>query len=170
MKTLGPKFGPRLKEVQSAVGAADAAALSKQIQAGAPFDLPCPNGAATLEPADLIVQLQAPEGWAGVDDHGTQVLIDTRITDALAAEGMAREVIRHVQELRKKTNLEMEDRIALHLHSDAEKLQKAIQAHQAYIAAETLATQWATTSLDGDAHPANVKVDGQALTIQLRRV
>jgi hypothetical protein len=64
----------------------------------------------------------------------------------------------------------MEDRITLHLATDSDALRQAIQAHQAYICNETLATQWATQSLDGDAHTSQVKVDGQPLTIQLRKV
>jgi isoleucyl-tRNA synthetase len=170
MKTLGPRFGPRLKEVQTALAAADASAIARQVGSGQAYELACPNGTVSLESTDVIVQLQAPEGWAGVADRGTQVSLDVRLTDALAREGMARDLVRQVQDLRKKSGLEMEDRIVLHLATDSDALRQAIQAHQGYICSETLATQWATHVLDGDAHTAQVKVDGQPLTIQLRKV
>jgi hypothetical protein len=65
----------------------------------------------------------------------------------------------------------MEDRIMLYLGTDSEKLRQAIAAHRDYIAAETLTVQWSSQPLNGSGvHRATVKVDGQALTIELRRV
>lgn len=169
LKTLGAKLGARLKEVQAALATMGAAALAAKVQGGQPFDLDCPGGPVTLEPADLWVSTKAPDGWAGVADRGTQVAVDTRITEELKREGMARDVVRLVQDLRKKSDLEMEDRIILHLGSDSPALRAAIEAHRETIAAETLAVQWAGQPLDDGAHTATVKVDGQALTIQLRK-
>jgi isoleucyl-tRNA synthetase len=170
MKTLGPKFGPRLREVQTAIAGAPAAALAAQVQTGQPFELVYAGGAATLEPADLIVKLVAPEGWAGVEDRGTQVVIDSRITEELAREGMARDVVRHVQELRKTADLEMEDRITLWLDTASSNLRQAIDAHRDYIASETLVQQWATQPLNGQGHCTSVKVEGQTLVIELLRM
>jgi isoleucyl-tRNA synthetase len=169
LKTLGPKLGPRLKEVQSALATADAAAIAREFAAGNPLDLACPGGVVQLDPGDLAVQFQAPEGWTGVADRGTQVLLDVRITEELAREGMAREVVRHVQNLRKDAGLEMSDRIELHLHTESKELRQAIDAHRTYIANETLATSWAPESLGKGAASVNVKVDGAPLRIELRR-
>ncbi len=170
LKNLGPKFGPRLKEVQTVLAAADGAALAKELSAGNPVTLTGPGGAITVEPGDVVVQMQAAEGWAGVADRGTQIAVDTTITEELAREGMARDVVRQVQELRKQSGLEMEDRIVLYLHTESAPLRAAIEAHRAYIMAETLAIRWATQPLDGEAHRTEVKVDGQALMIELRKV
>jgi len=170
MKTLGPKFGPRLKEVQTILATADGAAMAREISAGKSFELACPGGTVVVEPGDVVVQMQAPEGWAGVTDKATQVMIDSRVTETLAREGMAREVVRHVQSARKDAGLEMEDRIALYLGPELDVLKTAIASHKDYIAAETLTTRWATQPFDGDAHRAIVKVDGQPLTIELRKV
>jgi len=168
LKTLGPKFGPRLKEVVAALAAANAAELAAKVQEGKPFQLSCPGGAVELDPGDVVVQLKAPEGWAGVADGHTQVLIDARITEELAYGGMARDVVRQVQELRKEANLEMEDRIALYLGTESERLKQAIDAHRDYIASETLTIRWVfTLPIGPEWHQANVKVDGQALTIAL---
>jgi isoleucyl-tRNA synthetase len=171
LKTLGPKFGPRLKEVQSALAAADPAELADKLQNGQTVTLACPGGPVEVEPADVTIQLSAPEGWAGVADRGTQVSVDARLTEELKREGMARDVIRQVQDLRKKSGLEMEDRIRLHLGTESKVLQQAIQAHQAYIAAETLAVEWSAQPLAGEGvHQTSVKVDGHPLLIQLRKV
>jgi isoleucyl-tRNA synthetase len=170
LKTLGPKFGPRLKEVQTAITKANPAELARKVRSGEPIDLTCPDGSVTLASDDLVVELVPPEGWTGVADRATQVIVDTRITEELAREGMARNVVRQVQDLRKKSGLEMEDRIALHLGTDSAALQKAVEAHRTYISDETLTTKWAAKPLGDGAHRTSVKVDGQPLTIELRKV
>ncbi len=169
-KALGPKIGSRLKEVTAALAVADtAAAVAKKLAAGESFELPLPGGAVLLEPGDVWVQARAAEGWTGVEERGTQVALDARITEELKLEGTAREVVRHVQQARKDANLEMDDRIALYLHTDAPALGKAIETHRAYLGGETLVTAWATEPLGTAAHGADVKVDGQALRIELKK-
>jgi isoleucyl-tRNA synthetase len=170
MKTLGPKYGPRLQRVLLAIAAANPVELAGQIQAGKPFELNCADGPALLEPTDLLVQMKAPDGWAGIDDRGTQVVIDTRITELLKREGMAREIVRFVQNARKEAGLEMEDRIGLYFYCDSPTLKEALEEHQKYIINETLTTNWATKQLGRDAYKAEVKVDGQPLIIELRKV
>jgi isoleucyl-tRNA synthetase len=171
LKTLGPKFGARLKTIVAAIANADPFDLATKVRAGESIELACDGETILLEPADLIVQVKAPEGWAGVVDGETQVALDVYVTDELAAEGTARDVVRHVQEQRKEAGLEMEDRIALYLGTESEKLRRAIETHRDYIAAETLTVEWSTQPLTGPAvHLATVKVDGQPLTIELKKV
>jgi isoleucyl-tRNA synthetase len=169
MKTLGPKFGPRLKEVQAVLAKADHAALAQKVQAGLAVELNCADGPATLESADLVIQFKASEGWCGIADRGTQIALDVRITEELALGGMAREVTRHIQNARKEAGLEMEDRIVLYLHTDSPKLQKAIEVHRDYIANETLVAKWSDQPLAEGCYRTNVKVDGQPLLIELRK-
>ncbi|MCI0460316.1 MAG: DUF5915 domain-containing protein, partial [Gemmataceae bacterium] len=175
-KALGPRIGGRLKEVQTALARLSAHPSSQlslaaiKVVAGQPFDLATASGPVTLEPTDVVIDYRAPEGWAGVVEGGTEVLVDTRITEALRLEGMAREVVRHVQQARKDAGLEMEDRIILYLYTEAPDLSKAIETHRDYIAAETLVAEWASQPLGAGAHRANVKVDGQLLTIELRKL
>jgi isoleucyl-tRNA synthetase len=171
-KTLGPKFGPRLRDVQTALAAADPAAVARRVKDGLALVLRLADGSEVeLEPADVVVQHRAPEGWAGVEDHGTQLVIDTRITEDLAREGMARDVVRLVQELRKKAGLEMSDRIALQLTTPSERLRAALDAHRKYIGDECLVREWPAVDLTGDdVHQTEGKVDGQPLTIKLRRL
>ena len=163
MKTAGPKFGAKLKDVQGVIAVANALRLSEQLRAG-PVEL----SGETVELADVTITYSASEGWAGVADRGTQVALDTRITPELAREGMARDVIRQVQDLRKNADLQMEDRIVLCLATDSAELKLAIETHRSYIAAETLTKEWAEAPFDP--HTSKVKVDGQALTICLRNV
>ncbi len=170
MKMLGPKFGARLKDVAAAIAAADAEDLAAKVRACDSIELRCGGDSIQLEPADLLVTVKAAEGWAGLVAGDIHLALDTRITEELSLEGMARDVVRHVQDQRREANLEMEDRIALYLGTESEKLRRAIVAHRDYIAAETLTAEWSAQPLSGpDIHRATVKVDGQALTIELKK-
>jgi isoleucyl-tRNA synthetase len=165
MRTLGAKFKGQMQAVQKAISEANPALLAEFVQKGEPFAL----GGHLLDPTDVVVTDTAAEGWAGVVDRGTQVAIDARITEALASEGMARDVVRQIQELRKQSKLEIEDRIVLYLATESEPLRQAIAVHRDYIAGETLTTKWATAPLGDKAHRAVVKVEGKELTIEIRR-
>jgi isoleucyl-tRNA synthetase len=171
MKNLGPRMGPLLKEVQKALTAADAAAIAEKVGSGQAFELKLTSGeTVTVEPTDVIVDVKAAEGWAGLADRKTQLALDTRITEDLQLEGLAREVVRHVQTARKDAGLDMADRIVLYLGTEDATLQSAIDKHRDYIAQETLVSQWAPKPLSGDGvYRTTVKVEGQPLTIELRR-
>ena len=168
LKKLGQKYGSRLPEVKAAIEAE----VQKQQEGGqATFhqELMTPSGPIIIEADDLWVDRKAPEGWAGAAEGAMEVMVDVRITEELALAGMAREVVRHVQELRKSACLEMEDRIVLYLGTDGAELQKAIDAHRDVIAAETLTASWAEAAPNGEAHRATVKIEGQALAIALTK-
>jgi isoleucyl-tRNA synthetase len=161
-KSAGAKLGPRLKEAERYLASENGAILAEKFQNG-PVDV----AGVILESSDVTVEYQAIEpGWVCAVDRDTQLVLDTRITDELAREGMAREVIRLVQDHRKNSGLNIEDRISLYLHTDSEKLRAAIEAHRGHIAAETLTVRWATEPV-GDV--PDVKVEGQPLRISLRR-
>jgi len=113
----------------------------------------------------------ASEGWARAADGGTEVLLDTRVSESLAREGLAREVVRHVQELRKKGGLEMDDRIVLAVEARSERVREAIDEHRSYISSEVLAVDPAQAPPSGDpSHRSTVAIDGEAVTIELRKL
>jgi isoleucyl-tRNA synthetase len=171
MKTLGPKFGARLKEVTAALAKADADDLASKLRENGSVELSCGGETVLLEPSDLIVTMKADEGWVGMVDGEVQVALDTRISDELSREGMAREIIRHIQNLRRESDLEMEDRIVLFLGTESAELRQAMEMHRDYIAAETLTIEWSSQPLTGkEVYQVTVKVDGQSLVIMLRRV
>ncbi|MBA4064966.1 MAG: hypothetical protein C0501_14880 [Isosphaera sp.] len=160
-KTAAAKLGAKLKEAEAAL-----AAMTPAERDARPLVL----AGVELEPGDLIREFAAAPGWAGVAEKGTQVAIDTTITEELRLEGLARVVIRQVQDTRKAAGLDLLDRIALHLAPGSPELGQAIAAHRQTIAAAVQATEWSDAPLNGAAHTATVKVDGQPLTIALRKV
>jgi isoleucyl-tRNA synthetase len=166
-KTAAAKLGPLLKDAEAALDKLDGTAIEAALAAGT-FTL---VGVA-LERADVTIGYLAPDGWSGVVDRGTQVMIDARLTPELKAEGLARDVVRLVQDARKDAGLDVSDKIELYLGADADPLKAAIAAHRDYLAGEVQAVRWSNAPLNGDAYtPAEPrKVDGQPLTIALRKV
>jgi isoleucyl-tRNA synthetase len=169
--TLGPKFGARLKEVQAALETADQGELVERKMSRDLIRLACPWGVETLAPSDVQLEIVAPAGWFGEYDTKIMLAINAEVSEELAREGMARDVLRQIQELRKKAKLEMEDRIALYLHANSGELRQAIEEHRSNIESETLVAKWATEPLQGEGvHRAGVNLDGQPLTIELRKI
>ena len=164
MKIAGPKFGARLKEIQAAVASADALNLAERLRTS-PVEL----AGVFVDLSDVSITYLAPEGWSGVAERGTQVAVDTRLTPELLQEGMARDIIRHVQDLRKNAGLEMEDRIVLYLGTESPSLKQAIETHREKIAAETLTKEWSNEPFKDACHSIKVKIDGHALTIELKK-
>nr|AEH26477.1 isoleucyl-tRNA synthetase [uncultured Acidobacteria bacterium A2] len=171
LKTLGQRVGNKLGDVQKALPKVPAAVLMACVRERKNYPLKLESGEVIdIEPGDLWVQTSGPDGWAGVEDKGTAVAVDARISEELKLEGLARDVIRQVQNLRKDANLDMEDRIVLYLGTTDEQLAKAIETHRPYIADETLTVEWSKTPLTGDGvHQADVKIEGKPLTINLRK-
>jgi len=95
---------------------------------------------------------------------GKEVKLDTKLTPELKAEGLMRDVVRHVQNARKEAGLEVDDRIVLTLETDSKDLAEAISAHADTIKAETLATELKT---EGAAGGVPVRVDGQELYVSV---
>jgi isoleucyl-tRNA synthetase len=143
--------------------------VTEKIQANGSLEVSCSSGTVLLDSNDILVDTKAPDGWAGLADHGTQIIIDVRVTQQLAFEGTAREIVRHIQDLRKQAGLEMEDRIRLYLETQSATVREAIEAHEQYIRGETLAVEFAKEPVDGNAHKAEISLQGDRLTIELAK-
>ena len=161
-KTAGSKLGAKLKEIEAALTHVEN--LAAKLRVG-----PLEFHGLTLEAGDFTFEASSPVGWAGAIDRKTQAAVSTTITEDLKLEGLARDVIRQVQEARKHAALDLLDRIALHLDSANADLTTAIATHRATIATATQATQWLDAA-PTDGHTSTAKIDGQPLTIALRKV
>jgi isoleucyl-tRNA synthetase len=166
-KTLGPKLGAFLK---TSLPPHETEEAARELLSSLPLKIQLLDGKEVeLAKEDFFINYRGPEGWAGLEDRETQLCLDARVTEELSLEGMAREVVRQVQNARKEAGLEMEDRIVLYLQTDSPRLQKAIDLHRDYVAAEALVTRWSKEPLGDDCYRTNVKVEGQKLLIQLKK-
>ena len=137
-RTLGKAFGPRTPTVAAAIENADADAFVAALRAA---------GSATVlvdgDPVDLIPEhvqvIEEPRtGWQVASDGGSSVALDVALDDELRREGLARELVRTLNDLRKRDGLELTDRITVEVSADG-ALAEAVAAHGEAIAADTLA-------------------------------
>ena len=136
-KKLGPKFGKQMKLVAAAVAQLDQESIQKFESDGCwEFDLD--GTVATLELEDVEISTEDIPGWLVMTEAGTTVALDITISEELRYEGIARELVNRIQNLRKDSGLEVTDRIALKV-LDNEVLNKAIAKNEDYISSETLA-------------------------------
>jgi isoleucyl-tRNA synthetase len=170
MKLLGPKFGKNGRAVDEAIRSANGKELAKLVADRKAISVVVAGEATEVDHTDVVVETSYGDDWAGQDNMGTIVLLDRRITPELKLEGIARDIVRFVQNLRKDAELNLEDRIELSLVSEAEELNQSVVACGDYIARETLTNTISTKPLSEPSATADVKIDGQAMTIQLRKV
>ena len=94
-----------------------------------------------FEPEDVLVETTSAEGYACAEEGGWLVGLDTTLTEALEREGLARELVRTVQEARKQAGLEVSDRITLRIDGSV-GVAAALDAYRGYVMEETLAIGW----------------------------
>lgn len=112
LKTLGPKYGKLLNAIRTELAAIDPAVMVP-LRQGTPVTLTIAGSEVTLQPEDVMVSVEQASDWASADDSGIQIALSTVLTPELIAEGMARDLIRHIQQLRKDADLEENDRIVV---------------------------------------------------------
>ncbi len=142
--------------------------LASAVVSGTGAELAIRHAAIIAEELNVKTVAAADVADAGATDGGMTVSIDTEITPDLRAEGMARELVRAVQNLRKKSGLAVADRI--HLRIDAPTaIGAALESHLDWIAAEVLAISVAGEALDAPEGTAAVTLDGERVSISLTR-
>ena len=138
-KTLGPRFGKGVGQIAKALANVDAHAVVREIEAGRPARLSLDGTEVELTADDLDVRVAGRESFSLAQDGPHGVALDLDLDDELVDEGVAREVVRAVQDLRKTSGLEVEDRIELWLVADQRALGRALERHSDYVASEVLA-------------------------------
>ena len=103
--------------------------------------LPLPDDFVTLDSADLQVRLQAKEGWAAAQGHDVVVVLATELTADLVREGLARDFVRALQEMRKELGFQFTDRINVTYRTGSAKIPDAVNQFVDYIKSETLSVQ-----------------------------
>jgi isoleucyl-tRNA synthetase len=169
-RTLGPRFGKGMPQVAAAVAALDASSVASTVADGGEVGLSIDGTDHTLGPDDLIMALAPLEGYEVEAEAGHAVALQLEIDEELRRAGLAREVVRAVQDARKNAGLEITDRIELGLGGDAELLAVA-QEHQVYIAGETLATSITFGDVDGAGGTVSAAtIDSRELRISVQPV
>jgi isoleucyl-tRNA synthetase len=140
LKTLGPKFGKGLAAISKALPTIGEQTLAP-LRRGQTVTLSLDGTDYPLAPEDVLISTQQAADWVAADDQGVQIALSTVLTPALVREGMARDFVRQVQQLRKDADLEIENRIRVFCSSDHSDVQAALAEWSDYIRGETLADE-----------------------------
>ncbi|MEU7476579.1 isoleucine--tRNA ligase [Lentzea sp. NPDC042327] len=151
-RVLGKRFGKRTQEVAAAITAADPRSLAEALRATGAAEL---AGSVTLSPDDVLVTEAPRSGWVVGAQQGVTIALDTALTPELEAEGLARDVVRLVQQARKDSGFDVSDRIEVVLTAP-EDVAAAVHTHRDFVERETLAVSLLL-------HP------GKELTVQLHK-
>ena len=166
-KVLGKRLGKQMKQVAQAVEALDVATI-RELLAGGSVEVE----GHSLGADDLVIRREPLPGRVAEAEGDVTVLLDTNVDEALEQEGLARELINRVQNLRKAADLDVSDRITLAVGCDADgKLFGALARAdlRELIQAETLAEGLAVNPGSELAHRSDDKIDDEALVVSLAR-
>ena len=135
-KVLGPRFGKDMKLISNAIRAFSAKDI-KKIEQNGTLDVEINGKNITLGLDDVEITSQDIEGWLVANEGALTVALDVTITEELREEGIARELVNRIQNLRKDSGFEVTDRIDVKLQND-KQVSAAIASNEAYIKSETL--------------------------------
>jgi isoleucyl-tRNA synthetase len=169
---LGKKFGKDFPRVQKAMREGDEADVRRWAEAflrGETVVVELGEDKFEVLPTEVEVRRQSAEGYAIAEADGYLVALDTRLTEALELEGLAREVVRRVQSMRKDADFNIADNIMVR-YVASEKVGKAIQSFAEYIRGQTLATTLETGDPEDGFHREAFNLDGETLTLGVKRV
>ncbi len=138
LKTLGPRYGKLLNVLRTKLPELGDAVLSP-LRRGQNLTVELDGQTVDLAPDDVLISTEQAADWVCADDAGIQVAITTVLTPELIREGMSRDFVRQVQQLRKDANLNIQDRIQICYHASEPLVQSMVAEWGDYIRNETLA-------------------------------
>ncbi|MGB2955902.1 MAG: class I tRNA ligase family protein [Anaerolineales bacterium] len=167
-RALGPKYGADFPKVQTALSEQDPDEIVNLVNEGKNVPLELDGKQILLTAEEVLIRTEAAEGLSTVDSKLLTVAIETEISAELRDEGLAREIIRRIQDFRKQADFDISDRIIL-VYQATPSLQAAIEAHRVYIMEETLTVEMSeanpaagmfsgTTSFEGEEATLGIKV------------
>ncbi len=153
-KLLGPRIGKRVQELRAAMTSVDGATAAADLAAGRPVTVQLADGPVELAAEEVELRVRAQPGFAVSRDGAEVLALDLALDDDLRRRGLAREVVRNVQDLRKETGLDVSDTIHLHLVG-LDDLAPLFDG----IAREVLAVDISTGPLPGDGDGTVIELD-----------
>ena len=163
-KSLGKVYGPRMKEIAAAFATLDQptiSAIQRAEAADEPFSLTLPGGEVVLSPGDYQISSEDMPGWLVATQGALTIALDIELTPELRQEGLARELVNRIQNLRKAAGFEVTDRIEVVIEPNP-ALQEALERYGAYVCNQTLCRE-----IRFEANPAAVEVEWEDGTLAI---
>lgn len=160
-KTIGPKYGKQMKSIAAMVAQMNQDGIA-EIEQNQGWRGQVDGEEVILDLSDFEIRAEDIPGWLVASENGLTVALDSTITEALRMEGVARELVNRIQNLRKDSGLEVTDKITLTLKS-SEFIQLAAEANKQFICDEVLATDLNITSDSFEGLSTDIEEDGDTL-------
>ena len=135
-KALGPRFGKDMGLIAKEIQGFSAQQINQLDKEGS-LSIVISGNSIILSLEEVEISSQDIEGWLVANSNGITVALDITISEELKEEGIARELVNRIQNIRKDSGFEVTDKIKVHLQKNSE-LEKAVKANEAYIKSETL--------------------------------
>ncbi|HMO94728.1 MAG TPA: DUF5915 domain-containing protein, partial [Tepidiformaceae bacterium] len=164
LPVLGKKYGAEVAAIRQGLAALPPAQVAEAVRRGRNVSV----AGKDLEPEDILLQAQDTPGYAAASEAGYTVAVSTAITPELADEGLARELVRRIQDMRREAGFDLADRISTWVAGDAD-VQRVIASHGDYIRAETLTTDLVAGGPPAEAHTASHDLEGTSVTIGVKK-
>ena len=167
-RALGPKVGKRMPLVKDALAAADGATVHRALDEHGTFELELGDGSTvTLGPDDIEVRVRSHEELVLAEDAGYAVALDSTLDDDLRAEGIARDLIRAINDRRRELDFDIADRIRVRVTATG-RVEAAAHRYRDWIAREVLAVEFDVVS--GPVEQPTVEIDGEPVGLEISRV
>jgi isoleucyl-tRNA synthetase len=163
-KQLGQKHGARFPKIRAALLALDAEAAAKSLLSNQPISVEVDGEKVEVLPDEVEVRMNAKTGYAVMSEGGYLAALKTDLTPALVREGLAREFVRRVQDLRKAAGFDIADRIVTY-YTATPRLAEAVAAFADYIKGETLSVELVSGPAPAGAATGEDEFDGEKLTL-----
>jgi len=171
-RRLGPKYGRLFPKIRAELDRIDATAAVRRLRMDLPVTLEIEGQKIELEPEDIKIVSEPAEGLAVSSENGIIVAVDVRLTPELVAEGLVRDIVRHIQTLRRDADYELNDRIVVGLFGLDQEAAEAVRQFEDYLCEETLCRELVMDQGLGDQRwdlGKDVKIGERTIRITIRR-
>jgi isoleucyl-tRNA synthetase len=166
-KTLGPKYGKLMKEISVCVSALDQQKII-DFERNGNCTFTINNSIINLTLEDVEIVSEDIPGWQVVNDGKLTVALDITVTGELRNEGIARELVNRIQNIRKESGFDVTDKITV-LIEDHELIREAIKLHSSYIGSQTLATAVSVVPAVTDNNSREIDIDDLTIKISVKK-
>jgi len=167
-KSIGPRFGKQVKQVAAAITALGKNEILK-LEAGEKITISIDDSELTITKEDIIVVSSEIKGWAVESDSAVTVAIDKELDEQLIAEGLAREFVNRVQNMRKDAGFEVTDKIKIY-YSGSKLIIGAVESFNQYIANETLAESLERNGNENKGFKQDWEIGEQTCSINIEKI
>ncbi len=166
LKTLGPKYGAKLGAIRNFLDNCQAAEVVATVKAGKTYSVDLDGTTVEFTIDDLLISSEPAEGFVSESSDGLTVVLDAHITEELMLEGMERELVSRIQNMRKEAGFEVTDRIILGYV--AEGLSERVMTERADSVGKDVLADKVLNKIDG--FESSFDINGEKVTLSVKKV